>query len=91
MQLTDMHLVLLNAAAQRDDRLLTRPATLRGQAADKLAGRLEAAGLVEGVAVTAGQPVRLRLLRAGLDALGIEVDDPKQQSTATAATVAGAA
>lgn len=47
MQLTDTHLVLLSAAAQRDDHLLTRPAILRGQAAERLAGKLEAAGPVE--------------------------------------------
>lgn len=87
--------------ARSPGRLLTRPANLRSQAADGPAGKLEAAGLTEAVAVTAAQPhwrntpdgapVRLRLLRAGLDALGIEPDNEEQQPTATLATVAQAA
>src|ERR1700712_4980578 len=85
MQLNDTHLVLLSAAAQREDRLLARPDKLGAKAIDKLAARFEAAGLVEAIAVTAQQPhwrtgpggeaSGLGLTRAGYDALGIKPND----------------
>ena len=84
MTLSDTHLVLLSAAAQRDDKLLVRPDKLGQKAADKLAARLGAAGLVEIVAVAAEQPhwtrdeadqrSGLRIVEAGLGALGIELN-----------------
>ena len=82
MHLTDTHLVLFSAAAQREDKLLVRPGKLGAKAADKLAARFVAAGLVETIVVTLEQPywqinqdsepVGLRATRSGLDALGIE-------------------
>jgi hypothetical protein len=93
MQLNDTHLVLLSAAAQREDRLLARPEKLGAKAIDKLAARFEAAGLVEAIAVTAQQPhwrtgpdgeaIGLGLTRAGYDALGIEREDVGQDGAAT--------
>jgi hypothetical protein len=98
MQLNDTHLVLLSAAAQREDRLLARPDKLGAQAIDKLAARFEAAGLVEAIAVTAQQPhwrtgpdgeaIGLGLTTAGYDALGIE---PEGVGPDGAATVTGEA
>ncbi len=98
MPLSDTHLVLLSAAAQRDDKLLVRPDKLGPKAADKLAVRFEAAGLVEAIAVTAQQPhwrvgpddqtIGLRIVKAGLETLGIEPDpvepQPPYETTALA-------
>ena len=90
MTLSDTHLLLLSAAAQRDDKLLVRPDKLGQKAADRLAARLGAAGLVETVAVTAGQPhwasdeadqrTGLRIARPGLEALGIELNAYEPQN-----------
>ena len=89
MTLSDTHLVLLSAAAQRDDKLLVRPDKLGQKAADRLAARLKAAGLVQAVPVIAEQPhwtidqsdqkIALRIAQAGLEALGIEPDAHEPQ------------
>ena len=83
MQLNDTHLVLLSTAAQRNDHLLTPPAK-PGRATDKLSARLESARLVEAVSVGTdqphwrlgadGEPIGLRLLPAGFEALGLRPD-----------------
>ncbi len=93
MQLTATHLVLLSAAAQREDRLLARPDKLGAKAIDKLAARFEAAGLVEAIAITAQQPhwrtgpdgeaIGLGLTRAGYDALEIAREEVGQDGAAT--------
>jgi hypothetical protein len=51
MTLTDAHLVLLSAAAQHPDQLLTRPERLAGDAAQKVAAKLVKACLAEEVSV----------------------------------------
>ncbi len=56
MKLTDTHLVLLSAAAQHQEHLLTRPDHINGQAAHNLTGKLIRAGLVEEVPVRPDQP-----------------------------------
>ena len=87
MKLTDTQLVLLSAASQRDDRALEIPDKLRGGAAQKVAAKLVAEGLVEEVRSRGGLPVwrrdasdgprSLRLTKQGLTAIGVE-DEPAQ-------------
>src|SRR5215217_7454173 len=97
MKLSDTHLVLLSAAAQRQDRLLSRPDHIRGRAADALAAKLIRAGLVEEVTVRCGQPhwrednstlFGLRITSEGLAAIGVDEGDPSDTQKPTAAAQA---
>jgi hypothetical protein len=90
MNLNDTHLVLLSAAAQRDDHLLLRPEELTTKAAEKLAAKLMRLGAAEEVTVSPdqprwrdedGSPVGLWITAAGLAALGIE-DGPADPNAA---------
>jgi Protein of unknown function (DUF3489) len=84
-KLSDTQLVLLSAAAQRDDHCLTTMPKLKGGAARNVAEKLIAAGLVEEIKAKAGTPIwrrdletaqsfALRLTATGLKA--IDVDEP---------------
>ena len=87
IKLTDAQLVMLSAAAQRDDRSLTPPEKLKGGAAHKVATKLIlAAGLVKEVKAKAGTPVwrrdeqngqsyALKLTAAGAKAIAVNPDD----------------
>ena len=77
IKLSDTQLVMLSAAAQRDDRCLTLPEKLKGDAAHKVATKLIAAGLVEEIKAKAGMPVWRR-------------DEQDGQSYALGLTAAGA-
>jgi hypothetical protein len=89
--LTDTQLVLLSAAAQRDDHLITPPASLKGRAAHNVLATLIRRGLAEELPVSAHQPhwrtddqsrpVGFRITQAGLAALGI---DPADQGNCAA-------
>jgi hypothetical protein len=57
IKLSDTQLVMLSAAAQRDDRSVTLPESLKGGAAHKVTTKLIAAGLVKEVKAKAGMPV----------------------------------
>jgi hypothetical protein len=57
VKFSDTQLVMLSAAAQRDDRSLTPLEKLKGGAAHKVAMKLVAAGLVREVKAKAGMPV----------------------------------
>jgi hypothetical protein len=81
-KLTDTQLVILSAAAQRDDRGVELPANVKGEAARKVVDKLIRAGLLEEVR-TAGSlpvwrrddergPMALRITKAGLDAIDVE-------------------
>lgn len=82
---TDTQLMLLSAASQRDDHLLTPPETLRGGAAKAVTAKLLAHSLVEEVPVSRSEPawsqapdgqvLGLRLTHAGLAALGLELHE----------------
>jgi hypothetical protein len=95
MTLTDAHLVLLSAAAQHPDQLLTRPERLAGGAAQKVAVKLVKAGLAEEVSVRTDQPcwgkdedsrlVGLRITPAGLAAIGIKETEVAAQLPSPAA------
>ena len=86
IKLSDTQLVMLSAAAQRDDRCLTLPEKLKGAAAHKVATKLVAAGLVEEVMAKAGMPAwrrdeqdgqcyALRLTAAGAKAIAVNPDE----------------
>jgi hypothetical protein len=66
IELTDTQLVMLSAAAQRDDRCLVPTPKLKGAAAQKIAGKLIAAGLVKEIKAKAGVSVWRRDDEAGI-------------------------
>jgi hypothetical protein len=96
VKLTDTQLVILSAASQREDRCLIAPKNLKGGAAQKVAAKLLAAGLVReikakpGMAVwrrdeEAGQAYSLKLTAAGLKAIAADEGD-SQPSASTGAS-----
>ena len=77
---------MLSAASQRDDQCLERSKGLKGNAAQKLAEKLIAAGLVREIKAKAGAPVwrrndeaeqtySLKLTAAGLKAIAVENEE----------------
>lgn len=83
LRLSDTQLVLLSAAAQRDDHCLTALPNLKGGAAQKVADQLIAAALVKEIKAKAGAPVwrrdekdaqsyALKLTAAGFKAIGVD-------------------
>jgi Protein of unknown function (DUF3489) len=83
IKLTDTQLVLLCAAAQREDRCLVASPTLKGGAAQKVASKLISAGFVKEVKAKSGDPIwrrdeesgasyALKLTAAGAKAIAIE-------------------
>ena len=96
IKLTDTQLIMLSAAAQREDRCLVVSPKLKGAAALKVANMLISAGFVEEIEAEApatiwrrdnetGQPYALRLSAAGTKAIGIEDDDPENVQNEAAA------
>lgn len=88
-KLTDTQLAILSVAAQRKDRCLIAPKTLKAAVAQKVAAKLLTAGLVRGIKAKAGMEVwrrdeetgqaySLKLTVAGLKA--IAVDEHSSQS-----------
>ena len=95
-KLTDMQLVLLSAASQRADRCLIAPKNLKGGAAQKVAAKLLAAGLVREIQAKtgmeawrrdeeAGQEYSLKLTAAGLKAIAVDegVSQPSASPSAS--------
>jgi hypothetical protein len=83
IKLTDTQLVLLSAAAQREDRCLVAPPTLKGGAAHKVANKLIGAGLVKEIEAKNGDPIwrrdkesgapcALKLTAAGAKAIAVD-------------------
>jgi hypothetical protein len=79
IKFTDTQLLMLSAAAQREDRILAMPPNLKGGAAQKVAAKLIAAGLVKEIKAKTGasvwrrdseteQSYALKLTAAGLKA-----------------------
>ena len=56
IKLTDTQLVILSAAAQREDRCLVAPPTLKGGAAQRVAKKLISSGLVKEVKAKTDDP-----------------------------------
>jgi hypothetical protein len=86
IKLSDTQLVMLSAAAQRDDRSLTLPESLKGGAAHRVARKLIGAGLVKEIKAKADMPVwrrdaqnaqsyALKLTTAGAKAIAVTPDD----------------
>ncbi len=65
INLTDTQLVMLSAAAQREDRCLVASQNLKGGAAQKVAAKLIATGLVKEIRANTGTPVWRRDVQAG--------------------------
>jgi hypothetical protein len=59
-RLTDMQLIILSAASQRDDRGVELPANVKGEAARKVVDKLIRAGLLEEVHAGGSLPVAHR-------------------------------
>ena len=89
IRLSETQLVMLSAAAQRDDRCLSLPQTLKGGAAQKVVAKLIATGLVkeikakEGTPIwrrddQRGQPFALKLTATGLKAIAIDDSEAKE-------------
>jgi Protein of unknown function (DUF3489) len=78
-KLSDTQVVILSAAPQREDgAVLPLPETLKikGGAVDKVLGSLKAKSLIEQQGVPRGDdPPPLRITHAGLQAIGIEIED----------------
>jgi hypothetical protein len=84
-KLSDTQLMLLSAAAQRDDLCLTPRSNLKGGAAHKVAEKLITLGFVEEIAAKAGapiwrrneenQPYALKVTMAGLKAIGVDLTE----------------
>ena len=90
IKLTDTQIVMLSAAAQRNDRCLLAPQILKGSATQKLATKLIGAGLAKEIKVRPGAPAwrrdeqggqsyALKLTAAGTrataDAPGLALDE----------------
>jgi hypothetical protein len=84
MKLTDTQLVLLSAASQRQDGAVEIGAKLKGDAADKVIGKLLSRHLIEEIPAQSGLPVwrrdedkgalALRVTAQGLAAIGADSD-----------------
>ena len=100
IKLTDTQLVILSAAAQRDDRCLTMPKSLKCSSAQKVSSKLLAAGLVREIRVKQGAPVwrrdeeeetsySLKLTAAGMKAIAVDIaadEEDVRQAMPSAAT-----
>ena len=88
VKLTDAQLVMMSAAAQRKDRCLSAPATIKGAALSKVGVKLTKLGLAREIEAKPGAPIwrrddagqgyALKLTAAGLKA--IAVDDGSQDT-----------
>jgi hypothetical protein len=83
IKLTDTQLVMLSAAAQREDHCIEVPPSLKGAAAHKIATKLVDEGLVKEMKAKPGAPIwrrddenrqafALKLTAAGLKAISVE-------------------
>ena len=94
-RLSDTQLVILSAAAQRDDgAVLPLPETLKlkGGAVAKVLGSLKTKGLIDHLGTPRGDdPPPLRITRAGLKAIGVEDEDDAPEGATPADTGATSA
>jgi hypothetical protein len=83
IKFSDTQLAMMRAAAERDDRCLAPPPSLKGVAAQKVAAKLIAAKLAKDIKAKAGSPVwrydaefgqpfALRLTAAGLKVIAVD-------------------
>ena len=94
IKLTDTQLLMLSAAAQREDRFLMMPPNLKGVVAQKIAAKLIAAGLAKEIKAKTGAPAwrrdaeteqsyALKLTAAGLKAGTIDNGEVANKTTGT--------
>ncbi len=98
MALSDTQLMLLSAASQREDLLVTLPPHPRTGAARNSLSKLLSQGLVEEIAVTREQPdwrtddegqlIGLRITRAGLEAIGVKAEGEPERHESPSCTSA---
>jgi hypothetical protein len=82
VKLTDAQLAMMSGAAQRKDRCLSAPATIKGAALSKVSAKLTKLGLVREIEAKPGAPIwrcddagqgyALKLTAAGLKAIAID-------------------
>ncbi|MFZ1963966.1 MAG: DUF3489 domain-containing protein [Roseiarcus sp.] len=95
VKLSDTQLVMMSAAAQREDRCLVAPQNLKGAAARKVAEKLVDAGLVREIRAKpgmsawrrdeeAGQSYALKLAAAGLNAIAVDEEVDAEEAAAEA-------
>ena len=82
VKLTDAQLVMMRAAAQRKDRCLSAPATIKGAAFSKVSAKLVKLGLAREIEAKPGAPIwrrddagqgyALKLTAAGLKAIAVD-------------------
>jgi hypothetical protein len=82
VKLTDAQLVMMSAAAQRKDRCLSAPATIKGAALSKVGVKLAKLGLAREIGAKPGAPIwrrddagqayALKLTAAGLKAIAVD-------------------
>ena len=100
IKLTDTQLVMLSATAQRQDRCIAAPPSLKGAAAHKIATKLVTAGLVEEIKAkrgahvwrrddTTGEAYALRLTATGLNAIAAEEAEAVEAAAEFSPTPAG--
>ena len=86
VKLTDAQFVMMSAAAQRKDRCLSAPATIKGAALSKVGVKLAKLGLAREIEAKAGAPIwrrdeaghgyALKLTAAGLKAIALDERSP---------------
>jgi hypothetical protein len=104
VKLTDAQLVMMSAAAQRKDRCLSAPTTIKGAALSKIGVKLAKLGLAREIGAKAGAPIwrrddaeqgyALKLTAAGLKAIAIDEGsqdtiEPNEAAQSEAKNVAG--
>src|SRR6202453_3043788 len=82
VKLTDAQLVMMSAAAQRKDRCLSAPATIKGAPLNKVTAKLTKRGLAREIGAKPGAPIwgrddagqgyALKLTAAGLKAIAVD-------------------
>jgi hypothetical protein len=87
VKLTDAQLVMMSAGAQRKDRCLSAPATIKGAAIIKVSAKLAKLGLVREIEAKPGAPIwrrddagqgyALKLTAAGLKAIAVDEGSPE--------------
>ena len=94
-KLSDTQAVMLSAAAQRDDgAVLPVPENLKikGGALDKVLGSLKTKGLIDHFGTPRGDdPPPLRITPAGLEAIGVQIEDGAPEGATPAETGATSA
>jgi Protein of unknown function (DUF3489) len=99
VKLTNTELVMMSAAARRDERDLEPPKSMKASTAAKVAAKLIASGLVREIKAKkraaawrrdekTGQEYSLKLTAAGLKAIVVDVEDPRPTAVGDASTVA---